>query len=64
MKLLHPIVALLIFVSRGNGNPEANRLFEDLLSDYNKLVRPVGVNDEKLVVSFKLRLSQLLDVVS
>ena len=43
-------------------NPDANRLFEDLLSDYNKLVRPVSNNSETLVVQFKLKLSQLLDV--
>lgn len=43
---------------------DASRLFEDLLADYNKLVRPVGNNTEALTVKFKLRLSQLLDVVS
>lgn len=44
------------------GNKDANRLFEDLLADYNKLVRPVENNSETLVVHFKLKLSQLLDV--
>lgn len=47
-----------------SANPDANRLFEDLLSGYNKLVRPVNANNETLEVKFKLRLSQLLDVVS
>jgi hypothetical protein len=42
---------------------QANRLFEDLLSDYNKLVRPVANNSEKMDVFFKLKLSQLIDVV-
>ena len=46
------------------GNKHAARLFEDLLGDYNKLVRPVDINSETLVVKFKLKLSQLLDVVS
>lgn len=41
---------------------QANRLFEDLLSDYNKLVRPVANNSEKMDVFFKLKLSQLIDV--
>lgn len=45
-------------------NRDANRLFEDLLADYNKLVRPVDNNSDTLVVRFKLKLSQLLDVVS
>uniref|UniRef100_A0A158P935 Neur_chan_LBD domain-containing protein n=1 Tax=Angiostrongylus cantonensis TaxID=6313 RepID=A0A158P935_ANGCA len=43
-------------------NRDANRLFEDLLADYNKLVRPVDNNSDTLVVRFKLKLSQLLDV--
>lgn len=42
----------------------ANRLFEDLLSDYNKLVRPVADNNETMEVFFKLKLSQLIDVVN
>lgn len=44
-------------------NKDAARLFEDLLADYNKLVRPVDNNTATLVVKFKLKLSQLLDVV-
>ncbi|KHN70752.1 Acetylcholine receptor subunit alpha-type unc-63 [Toxocara canis] len=43
-------------------NKDASRLFEDLLADYNKLVRPVDNNSETLIVRFKLKLSQLLDV--
>jgi hypothetical protein len=54
---MFPIVAV------GNKNAAA-RLFEDLLADYNKLVRPVDENNATLVVRFKLKLSQLLDVVS
>jgi hypothetical protein len=42
---------------------DAARLFDDLLSDYNKLVRPVDDNNATLIVKFKLKLSQLLDVV-
>lgn len=46
------------------GMENANKLYEDLLSDYNKLDRPVDNISETLVVRFKLKLSQLLDVVS
>lgn len=42
----------------------SNQLFEDLLASYNKLVRPVENDSDTLVVYFKLKLSQLLDVVS
>jgi hypothetical protein len=47
------------------GNPEAKRLYTDILirSGYNKLIRPVGNNTDKLTVKLGLRLSQLIDVV-
>ena len=47
-------------------NPEAKRLYEELIKvrGYNKLIRPVKNNSEKLTVYLGLRLTQLLDVVS
>jgi len=45
-----------------NGNPDAKRLFDDLLSSYNKLVRPVINVTDAVTVKFKLKLSQLIDV--
>lgn len=54
---------IIVLCLRGIGaNQDANRLFEDLLSDYNKLVRPVDNNSETLNVTFKLKLSQLLQI--
>ena len=46
------------------GNPDAKRLYDDLLSNYNKLVRPVINVTEAVTVRLKLKLSQLIDVVS
>lgn len=46
------------------GNPDAKRLYDDLLSNYNKLVRPVLNVSDALTVRIKLKLSQLIDVVS
>ena len=46
------------------GNPDAKRLYDDLLSNYNKLVRPVVNTTDRLKVRIKLKLSQLIDVVS
>ena len=46
------------------GNPDAKRLYDDLLSNYNKLVRPVQNTTDPLTVRIKLKLSQLIDVVS
>ncbi|OQR77534.1 acetylcholine receptor subunit alpha 1-like [Tropilaelaps mercedesae] len=42
---------------------EAKRLFDDLLSDYNRLIRPVGNNSHKVIITVGLKLSQLIDIV-
>lgn len=47
-----------------HANPDAKRLYDDLLSNYNKLVRPVANVSDALSVKIKLKLSQLIDVVS
>ena len=46
-------------------NSDAKRLYDNLLrkSGYNKLIRPVINNTDKLIVKLGLRLSQLIDVV-
>lgn len=43
-------------------NSDVNRLFEDLLGNYNKLVRPVRNPSEAIQIRFKFKLLQLLDV--
>ncbi|CAL4142783.1 unnamed protein product, partial [Meganyctiphanes norvegica] len=43
-------------------NPDAKRLYDDLLSSYNRLIRPVENNTDKLTVKLGLKLSQLIDV--
>jgi hypothetical protein len=45
-------------------NPDAKRLYDDLLSNYNRLIRPVRNNSEILTVYLGLKLSQLIEVVS
>ena len=47
-----------------NGNPDAKRLYDDLISRYNKLVRPVRNVSDPLTVHIKLKLSQLIEVAS
>lgn len=47
-----------------SANPDAKRLYDDLLSNYNRLIRPVGNNSDRLTVKLGLKLSQLIDVVS
>ena len=58
--MLLPMAAAVI----NTGNPDAKRLYDDLLSNYNKLVRPVQNTTDPLTVRIKLKLSQLIEVVS
>ncbi|VVD03361.1 unnamed protein product [Leptidea sinapis] len=44
------------------GNPDAKRLYDDLLSNYNRLIRPVDKNNNTVLVKLGLRLSQLIDL--
>nr|AGK89908.1 nicotinic acetylcholine receptor subunit alpha 3 [Pandalus japonicus] len=59
---LRGILVLAVIFTGACGNPDAKRLYDDLLSNYNKLVRPVINVSDPLVVKIKLKLSQLIDV--
>ncbi|KAK4304229.1 hypothetical protein Pmani_023811 [Petrolisthes manimaculis] len=56
------LVAAAWLAGAEGGNPDAKRLYDDLLSNYNKLVRPVVNVTDVLTVNIKLKLSQLIDV--
>lgn len=59
------VLLLLALLSVGcRGNPDAKRLYDDLMSSYNRLIRPVSNNSDRLTVKMGLKLSQLIDVVS
>ncbi|XP_015785552.1 acetylcholine receptor subunit beta-like 2 [Tetranychus urticae] len=45
-----------------NSNPDEQRLFEDLMNNYNALYRPVGNFSDKLLVKMGLVLSQIIDI--
>ncbi|XP_043287870.1 acetylcholine receptor subunit alpha-like 2 [Venturia canescens] len=45
-----------------SANPDAKRLYDDLLSNYNRLIRPVTNNTDTVIVKLGLRLSQLIDL--
>ena len=57
-------ILALIGLGLVEANPDAKRLYDDLLSNYNKLVRPVVNVTDAVTVRLKLKLSQLIDVVS
>lgn len=58
------IAAAATLLPGASANPDAKRLYDDLLSNYNRLIRPVGNNSDRLTVKMGLRLSQLIDIVS
>ena len=55
-------MTLICFYSDCEANPHAKRLYDDLLHDYNRLIRPVPNFTETLTVRLGLKLSQLIDV--
>ena len=62
-KLLVVLVSLTSLMTPALADQDAKRLYEDLLTDYNRLIRPVGNNSDRLTVKLGLKLSQLIDVV-
>lgn len=57
------LIIVSVFTSV-RANPDAKRLYDDLLSNYNRLIRPVSNNTDTVLVKLGLRLSQLIDLVS
>jgi hypothetical protein len=43
-------------------NEDENRLLEDLFKSYNRLTRPIRHSHEAILVRFKFKLHQVLDV--
>lgn len=63
--MLRSVFAVFLFIfGVSYGNPDAKRLYDDLLSNYNRLIRPVDKNNNTVLVKLGLRLSQLIDLVS
>lgn len=58
------LVLLSCIATPSKANPDAKRLYDDLLSHYNRLIRPVSNNTDTVLVKLGLRLSQLIDLVS
>lgn len=56
----------IIYISlatKFQGNPYKKHLFDDLLSNYNRLIRPVQNHSENLTVWIGLKLTQLTEMV-
>lgn len=61
--MIFPLIILIFSVGICFSNPDAKRLYDDLLSNYNRLIRPVSNNTDTVIVKLGLRLSQLIDLV-
>ncbi|KAK6643823.1 hypothetical protein RUM43_000086 [Polyplax serrata] len=62
MNLKSLAIMLLFAAVEILANPDAKRLYDDLLSNYNRLIRPVSNNTDTVLVKLGLRLSQLIDL--
>lgn len=61
--MISSLIILILTAGICYGNPDAKRLYDDLLSNYNRLIRPVSNNTDTVIVKLGLRLSQLIDLV-
>ncbi|XP_035210807.1 acetylcholine receptor subunit alpha-like [Stegodyphus dumicola] len=60
--LVYFFLSCLLILGVSEAHPAAKRLHDDLLSDYNRLIRPVGNHSHKVTVHLGLKLSQLIDI--
>ncbi|CAL7950100.1 unnamed protein product [Xylocopa violacea] len=58
LHIIHGVARLKTY----EANPDTKRLYDDLLSNYNRLIRPVINNTETLTVWLGLKLSQLIEM--
>ncbi|KAL3228002.1 hypothetical protein MRX96_003933 [Rhipicephalus microplus] len=56
------LLRLVLLAAAACASREAKRLHDDLLSDYNRLIRPVGNHSHKVTIVVGLKLSQLIDI--
>jgi nicotinic acetylcholine receptor len=54
----HLVALIILLVVRTIANPDAKRLYDDLLADYNRLIRPVSNHTDKVRLKLEdIRLS-------
>ena len=56
------LILLNLLATTGHANPDAKRLYDDLMSNYNRLIRPVSNHTEQITVKLGVRLSQLVEL--
>lgn len=60
--LMYIFLAINSYIPRVNCSSAMKRLYEDLFTDYNRLVLPVANNKTKVTVNLGLKLGQILDL--
>jgi len=55
------LLGLLVF-QHVKANPDAKRLYSNLLANYDRLIRPVANSSDRLTVHMRLKLSQVIGV--
>lgn len=63
-KLSRALAILFLFPRLLLANEDAKRLYDDLMVSYNRHRRPANSPQDTATVKLKLRLSQIIDVVS
>jgi hypothetical protein len=58
------LLYLLSLIPQATANVDAKRLYDDLMMNYNKHRRPANRPQDAVTIKIKLRLSQIIDVVS
>lgn len=56
------LFVFLLVLAVSEGHLASKRLYEDLLNDYNRLIRPVLSNNDTVYVNLSLKLTQLLEI--
>lgn len=65
LKLVHFLLHFLVYqmsTSSVGGSEAMKRLYEDLFTDYNRLILPIAPNKTKVLVTVGLKLGQILDL--
>ena len=59
---MFPLLSLCALLAVAGANEDAKRLYDDLLTNYNRYRRPASLPNDTVAVTIKLRLSQIIDV--
>ncbi|RWS19330.1 Acetylcholine receptor subunit alpha-like 1 [Leptotrombidium deliense] len=56
------LIIIVCLMRKSQSNPDAKRLYDDLMSDYNRIVRPVINDSTPVTVKLGIKLTQIIDL--